>query len=61
MDAPCLPRVFLEEGKEVKIAPVHSDFAAALPLSSMGYAGWLLQRGGALDVLRNDRVVPATV
>ncbi|SER73604.1 hypothetical protein SAMN02982919_02917 [Giesbergeria anulus] len=39
---PRFAKLSIHGSEKVKIAPVHSDFAAGLPLSLMGFAGWSL-------------------
>ena len=46
---PRFAKLSVHDNEKVKIAPVHPDFSAVLPLSLMGFAGWFLERQIALD------------
>ena len=61
MDAPKYARLSVHDGLEVRLHPYIRTFVAALPLSLMGFAGRLLYRFFALQVLRTFWASPTTV
>ena len=58
---PRFAKLSVRDGSKGRLHPYIRTFGAALPLSLMGFAGWLLNRFRALEVLRSFWALPTTV